>query len=67
LAADRYHDRPKVASMPFTVQDWPTKKQAQTADYDQSAGGQAIATFTDFKTSIPTIAGRPEPTGSLPI
>ena len=29
------------------------KKQAQTADYDQSAAGQAIATFTDFKTLYP--------------
>src|SRR5437870_3852949 len=26
---------------------------AQTADYDQSAAGQSIATFTDFKTLYP--------------
>jgi outer membrane protein assembly factor BamD (BamD/ComL family) len=29
------------------------QKQAQTAEYDQSAAGQAIATFIDFRTLYP--------------
>jgi len=53
LAADRYHDRPKVASDALYRAGLAHKKQAQTADYDQSAAGQAIATFTDFKTLYP--------------
>jgi len=53
LAADRYHDRPKVASDALYHAGLAHQKQAQTADYDQSAAGQAIATFTDFKTLYP--------------
>ena len=50
LAADRYHDRPKIAAEALYRAGLAYQKQAQTAEYDQSAAGQAIATFTDFKT-----------------
>jgi len=50
LAADRYHDRPKIAAEALYRAGLAYKKQAQTAEYDQSAAGKAIATFTDFKT-----------------
>lgn len=53
LAADRYHDRPQVASEALYRAGLAYKKQAQTAEYDQSAAGSAIATFIDFKTLYP--------------
>jgi outer membrane protein assembly factor BamD len=53
LAADRYHDRPKVASEALYRQALAYNKQAMTAEYDQTAAGQAIATFTDFQTLYP--------------
>jgi len=53
LAADRYHDRPKIAAEALYRAGLAYKKQAQTAEYDQSAAGQAIATFIDFKTLHP--------------
>jgi outer membrane assembly lipoprotein YfiO len=52
-AADRYHDRPKVAAEALYRAGQAHRKQAQTAEYDQSAAGQAIATFIDFKTLYP--------------
>jgi outer membrane assembly lipoprotein YfiO len=52
-AADRYHDRPKVAAEALYRAGMAHRKQAQTAEYDQSAAGQAIATFIDFKTLYP--------------
>jgi len=52
-AADRYHDRPQVAADALYKQGMAYKKQAQTAEYDQSTAGQAIATFTDFMTLYP--------------
>jgi len=53
-AADRYHDRPQVAADALYKEGLAYKKQAQTAEYDQSTAGQAIATFTDFMTLYPT-------------
>jgi outer membrane protein assembly factor BamD len=53
LAADRYHDRPKVAAEALYRAGLAYKKQAQTAEYDQSSAGQAIATFIDFRTLYP--------------
>ncbi len=47
-AADRYHDRPKVAADALFNAGLAWKKQAQAAEYDQSAAGQAITVFTDF-------------------
>jgi outer membrane protein assembly factor BamD len=54
LAADRYHDRPKIAAEALYRAGLAHKKQAQTAEYDQSSAGQAIATFTDFRTLYPS-------------
>lgn len=53
VAADRYHDRPKIASDALYRQGLAYQKQAQTAEYDQNTAGQAISTFTDFITLYP--------------
>ncbi|HYG34903.1 MAG TPA: outer membrane protein assembly factor BamD, partial [Clostridia bacterium] len=53
VAADRYHDRPQVAAEALYKQGEAYNKQAQTAEYDQSTAGQAIATYTDFMTLYP--------------
>ncbi len=53
VAADRYHDRPKVASDALYKAGLAYQKQAQTAEYDQSTAGQAIATFEEFMTLYP--------------
>ncbi len=60
LAADRYHDRPQVASEALYRAGLAYNKQAQTAEYDQSAAAQAIATFTDFMTLYPNDNRVPE-------
>jgi outer membrane protein assembly factor BamD len=52
-AADRYHDRPAIAADALYQEGVAFHKQAQTAEYDQSTAGQAIATFTDFMTLYP--------------
>ncbi|HYE30323.1 MAG TPA: tetratricopeptide repeat protein [Methylomirabilota bacterium] len=52
-AADRYHDRQKVASDALYKAGLAYHKQAKEAEYDQSIAGQAIATFTDFMTLYP--------------
>jgi len=52
-AADRYNDRPRVAADSIYREGIAFQKQAQTAEYDQSTAGQAIATFTDFTTLFP--------------
>jgi outer membrane protein assembly factor BamD len=59
-AADRYHDRPKLAADALYQQGLAYQKQAQTAEYDQNTAGQAIATFTDFMTLYPTEARVPQ-------
>ena len=48
LAADRYHDRPQVAADAIFQAGLSRQKEAQTAEYDQGAAGQAIALFTQF-------------------
>jgi outer membrane protein assembly factor BamD len=60
LAADRYHDRPPVASEALYRAGLAYNKQAQTAEYDQSTAAQAIATFTDFMTLYPNDTRVPE-------
>src|SRR5205823_6404109 len=60
LAADRYHDRPLVASDALYRAGLAYNKQAQTAEYDQSTAAQAIATFTDFMTLYPNDARVPQ-------
>ena len=52
-AADRYHDRPQVAAEALYRQALSYSQEAQTAEYDQSTAGKAIATFTDFMTLYP--------------
>jgi outer membrane protein assembly factor BamD len=52
-AADRYNDRPSIASDAIYHQALAYDKQAKRAEYDQSTAGQAIATFTDFITLFP--------------
>ena len=53
LAADRYHDQPKVASEAIYRAGLAYQKQAQSPDRDQGAAGQAIAKFTDFLALYP--------------
>jgi outer membrane protein assembly factor BamD len=52
-AADRYNDRPDIASEALYREGLAYKRQAQRAEYDQSTAGHAIATFTDFMTLYP--------------
>jgi outer membrane protein assembly factor BamD len=52
-AADKYHDRRQLAADALYKAGMAYLKQAQTAEYDQSVAGQAIATFTDFMTLYP--------------
>jgi outer membrane protein assembly factor BamD len=52
-AADRYHDRPQIASDATFRAGLAWNKQAQTAEYDQTTAGQAISTFTDFMALYP--------------
>jgi outer membrane protein assembly factor BamD len=59
-AADRYHDRGQVAADALFRAGLAHQKQAQTAEYDQSTAGQAIATFTDFMTLYPEDARVPD-------
>ena len=53
-AADRYHDRPTIASEAIYREGLAFEKQAQSGEYDQSTASQAIATFTDFMTLYPS-------------
>jgi len=52
-AADRYHDRPDIASEALFREAMAHKKQSQAAEYDQTSAGRAIARFTDFVTLYP--------------
>ena len=52
-AADRYNDQPAIAAEATFKAGMAHWKQAQKAEYDQSASGSAIATFTDFITLFP--------------
>jgi len=60
VAADRYHDRPKVAAEALFRSGLAWQKEAQTAEYDQGAAGQAIAVFTDFIALYPNDPRVPE-------
>jgi outer membrane protein assembly factor BamD (BamD/ComL family) len=53
LAADRYHDQPKVASEAIYRSGLAYRKEAQTPDRDQGTAGQAIAKFTEFMALYP--------------
>jgi outer membrane protein assembly factor BamD len=52
-AADRYHDQPAIASDAMYRAGVAWEKQADTAEYDQGAAAQAIASYTDFITFYP--------------
>jgi outer membrane protein assembly factor BamD (BamD/ComL family) len=56
IAADRYYNRPKIASDAWYRAGLAYQKQAQTAEYDQSTAGQAMDTFTNFMTLYPNDA-----------
>lgn len=60
VAADRYHDRPKIASEALFKAGVAYQKQAQTAEYDQSTAGQAIDTLTYFMTLYPNDPRAPQ-------
>jgi outer membrane protein assembly factor BamD (BamD/ComL family) len=53
VAADRYRDRPKIASDAMFKAGVAYNKQSRTAEYDQSTAGKAIDTFRDFMTYYP--------------
>lgn len=53
LAADRYHDRPKIAADALFKAGLAYDKQARAAEYDQSTAGKAIDAFDDFKERFP--------------
>jgi outer membrane assembly lipoprotein YfiO len=59
-AADRYNDRPEVASEALYKQAMAYHKQAASAEYDQNTAARAIATFTDFMTLFPDDPRVPE-------
>jgi outer membrane protein assembly factor BamD len=52
-AADRYHDQPVIAADALFREGIAWRKQAATAEYDQSTAGKAIAAYTDFITFFP--------------
>ena len=64
-AADRYHDRPVIAADALYRAGISYQKQAATAEYDQSAAGKAITTFTDFMTLYPDDRRAPEAQGII--
>jgi len=59
-AADRYSDRPEIASAALFRAGLAYNKQAQTSEYDQTTAGQAINTFRDFMTLYPNDTRVPE-------
>jgi len=52
-AADRYHDRPKIAADAMYNVASAYLRQTKTAEYDQNVAQQAIAAYTDFITLYP--------------
>ena len=52
-AADRYHDRPKIAADALYQAGVAYQHQAGPADYDQSLAGKSIASLNDFVTLFP--------------
>jgi outer membrane protein assembly factor BamD len=53
-AADRYNDKPQIASDAFYRAGMAHLQEAEEAEYDQSAAGKAINAFTDFIALYPT-------------
>ena len=52
-AADRYNGQPLIAADAMYRAGVAWQKQADTAEYDQSAAAQAIAAYTDFTVVFP--------------
>lgn len=52
-AADRYNDQPQIAADAMYRAAVAWEKQADTAEYDQSAAEQAIGAYTDFTVVFP--------------
>lgn len=52
-AADRYSDRPEIASEALFRAGLAYNKEVKTAEYDQGVAGDAINTFNDFKALYP--------------
>lgn len=52
-AADRYADKPEVASEALYKAGNAYQKEARTSEYDQTVASKAIATFSDFATLHP--------------
>ena len=52
-AADRYNGEPLIAADAMYRAGVAWQKQADTAEYDQSAAAQAIAAYTDFQVVFP--------------
>lgn len=52
-AADRYNNQPLIAADAMYRAGVAWQKQADTAEYDQSAAAQAIAAYTDFTVVFP--------------
>ena len=65
VAADRYHDQPKIAAEALYREGVAYNKQALKADYDQSTAGQAIAAFSDFLTLYPNDARVSQATNAI--
>lgn len=59
-AADRYHDRPEVASEALFKAGMAWNKQAKRAEYDQSIAKASIEDFQDFATLYPDDKRVPE-------
>jgi outer membrane protein assembly factor BamD len=59
-AADVYHDQKKVAADALYKAAEAYRKEAKTAEYDQSVAGKAIAAFSDFMSLYPQDPRVPE-------
>ncbi|MFM8357015.1 MAG: outer membrane protein assembly factor BamD, partial [Verrucomicrobiota bacterium] len=64
-AADRYFDRPAVASDALFKAGSAWTKQSKRAEYDQSASVSAIDTFNDFKALYPNDKRTAEATDTI--
>jgi outer membrane protein assembly factor BamD len=53
VAADRYNDQPLIAADAMYRAGVAWEKQADTAEYDQSAAAKAIGAYTDFMVVFP--------------
>lgn len=64
-AADRYHDQPEVAAEALYRAGMALLKEAREAEYDQSAAGKAIQSFSDFMALYPDDPRVPEVKGHI--